>query len=250
MKRKAFTLVELLNVIAIIAILAAIFLPAVRAAKNAAITYNATLSIRQLTDAAGLYMADNDDTFPVAMYQEGDNLKTWFGLGQMGSEFDPKQGIMAPYTSGRAARDMGHQATTYLGDHSGFGYNWGYLGSDTNITLNYGGYPNLINPARGSELADPSKTIAFATSVYFYATWLEGGDGYRYDFGFIDPPKFWYGNPNVDFRHGDAPVVDEQKKTVTPKGRAILAFAGGSVRTVDPGQVKDALFERQPAPPQ
>lgn len=233
----------------IIAILTAIFMPAVRAAKNAAVTFNATLSMKQLTDATSLYMADADDTFPIAMYQEGEEVKAWFGKGVANSEFDPKEGILAPYTSGRAARDMAHDASTYFGDHSGFGYNWGYLGSDTNITLDYTGFPNLKNPARGTELADPSRTVAFATSIYYFASWLDGGNGRRYDFGFVDPPKYWRGNPNVDFRHGDPALVDEKAKKVTPKGRAIVAFAGGNVKTLEPGELKDALFERQPATP-
>ena len=242
--RRGFTLIELLNVMAIIAILMAIFMPAVRAAKNAAVTFNATLSMRQLTDAVSLYMADSDDTFPIAMYREGSEIKAWFGKGVEGGEFDPKSGILAPYTSGRAARDMAHQAPNYFGDHSGFGYNWGYLGSDTNITLDYSGYPNLKNPARGSELEDPSQTAAFATSIFFFAPWMKGGDGVRYDFGFIDPPQFWRGNPNVDFRHGDPPVVDEASQKVTPKGLAIVAFAGGSVKTIAPGKLTDAMFAR------
>lgn len=244
-RNRAFTLVELLNVIGIIAVLSAIFMPAIIAARNAAFTYNAVLSVRQLTDATSLYMMDHDDTFPVAMYVEGDALKAWFGRGRSGEEYDPKQGILAPYTNGRAARDMSHQAATYLGDHSGFGYNWGYLGSDTNITLNYWGFPNVFNPALGSSLSHPDRTIAFSTSIYFYAPWLQGGDGRRYDFGFIDPPKYWRGNPNVDFRHGGLPEVDLDKKEVRPRGVAVVAYAGGAVKTMPPLKMKDWMFYRQ-----
>jgi hypothetical protein len=159
---------------------------------------------------------------------------------------DAKQGILNSYAKGRAARDPLHQARDYFGDQSGFGYNWGYLGSNTNLSLDYRFYPDCQYPARGSELSDPTGTVAFASSIYYSAPWNPRGDGLRYDFGLIDPPKYWNGNPNVDFRHGGTNYPDIENRRVVPKGFAIFAFVGGNAKSLTVEQVKDSMFERQP----
>ncbi len=244
--RRGFTLVELLNVVGIVAVLSAILMPVVRAAKAAAFEYHAKLSMRQLSAAVEMYMTDADDTFPLAMYGSEGALKTWFGMQRKRGGFDAKGGILAPYTSGRVARDPSHRARDHFGDGSGFGYNWGYLGSDINITLDYRDYPNCLRPARGSELSDPSDTIAFGTSAFYFAPWLKGGDGQKYDLGFIDPPKYWRGNPNVDFRFGDPPLIDPKSERLEPRGRALFVFVGGSAKSISASALKDEMFERQP----
>jgi prepilin-type N-terminal cleavage/methylation domain-containing protein len=239
---RAFTLIELLNVIAIIAILSAIFLPVIKAVKGAAYRYNASMGLKSLGAAVNIYMADHDETYPIAMSYDSGGFRAWFGWQQVDGKFDPKSGILSAYTKGRAARDMTHRALDYLGDQSGYGYNWGYLGSDINITLDYSGWPNCYRPARSSEVYNSA--IVFGTSSFYSAPWLRGGDGQIYDFGFIDPPKYWWGNPNVDFRHGDPPIYDIPGRNVTPQGMAVLVFTSGNVKAMSPNQLKDKHFER------
>ncbi|MFZ4507110.1 MAG: type II secretion system protein [Fimbriimonas sp.] len=71
MKRKAFTLIELLVVIAIIAILAAILFPVFAQAKQSAKKSVALSNTKQIALGMNMYMADNDDTFPTAMADNG-----------------------------------------------------------------------------------------------------------------------------------------------------------------------------------
>jgi len=71
MKRKAFTLIELLVVIAIIAILAAILFPVFAQAKQSAKKAVALSNTKQISLGLNMYMTDNDDTFPVAMANNG-----------------------------------------------------------------------------------------------------------------------------------------------------------------------------------
>src|ERR1022692_4051019 len=61
MKNKGFTLVELLVVMAIIAILAALLLPALSRAKAKALTVACLNNLKQLETAWHVYTADNDD---------------------------------------------------------------------------------------------------------------------------------------------------------------------------------------------
>lgn len=246
--RRAFTLVELLNVIAIIAILSALFLPIIKAAKGAAMRYNAGMAMKNLGAAVELYLADHDDTYPIAMSQDATGFRAWFGWQREDGTFDTQAGILTSYFKGKAGRDMTHQAKPYLGDFSGFGYNWGYVGSDVNISLDYTGWPNCYRPARGTEIQ--KSTVLFATSVYFFAPWMPRGDGQAYDFGFVDPPKYWRGVPNVDFRHGDPPSIDLAERRVEPKGIALFVFTSGAVKSKTPQQVTDAMFERSEPPMQ
>jgi prepilin-type N-terminal cleavage/methylation domain-containing protein/prepilin-type processing-associated H-X9-DG protein len=73
MSRKAFTLIELLVVIAIIAILAAILFPVFAQAKEAAKKTQCLSHAKQVGTAAQIYLADNDDVYPMAYYYNNDN---------------------------------------------------------------------------------------------------------------------------------------------------------------------------------
>jgi prepilin-type N-terminal cleavage/methylation domain-containing protein/prepilin-type processing-associated H-X9-DG protein len=98
---RAFTLIEILVVIAILGILAAILLPVFASARNAAKTSVCTSNVRQITMAALMYESDYDDTLcpPVlltnlALYP----WTAWFGeLPSATSKLDPSRGLLAPY---------------------------------------------------------------------------------------------------------------------------------------------------------
>ena len=64
--RGGFTLIELLVVIAIIAILAAILFPVFSQAKEAARKTATLNNFKQIGTAMKLYVADNDDCYPLA----------------------------------------------------------------------------------------------------------------------------------------------------------------------------------------
>jgi prepilin-type N-terminal cleavage/methylation domain-containing protein len=75
---RAFTLIELLVVIAIIAILAAILFPVFAQAKAAAKKTNCLTNVKQIGTGVQIYLADNDDTFPLASHNpEWSNWTPW-----------------------------------------------------------------------------------------------------------------------------------------------------------------------------
>lgn len=76
MRNKAFTLVELLVVISIIAILMAILAPAVVGARRQAKKAFCLNNLRQLGLAAGNYAQNNDDYYPIAQYSRQENAST------------------------------------------------------------------------------------------------------------------------------------------------------------------------------
>jgi prepilin-type N-terminal cleavage/methylation domain-containing protein/prepilin-type processing-associated H-X9-DG protein len=131
-----FTLVELLTVIAIIAVLTAILLPVLGHARGVARRSTCLNNLRQLGQAAILYSRDYGDRLPGAfdgplgytnpsgtggwMYYEPDSS----GTNPIGRRFRPEWGALWPYT--------GEKASLYvcpddeLGHYSGNSYavNW------------------------------------------------------------------------------------------------------------------------------
>ena len=99
--RKGFTLIELLVVMTIMAILAAILFPVFAKVKSAARKNTCTRQIKQLTLAAQMYLADNDDCFPANTGADGWN--PWFHCqspGMAANTIELHGGTMSPYFRG------------------------------------------------------------------------------------------------------------------------------------------------------
>ena len=77
MKRKAFTLVELLVVIGVIAVLIAILLPALSKARSSAKTLQCLSNLKQLGQATAMYVGANRNSLPYPTTTLGEDL-LWF----------------------------------------------------------------------------------------------------------------------------------------------------------------------------
>jgi len=101
---KAFTLVELLTVIAIIAVLAALLFPVFSRAKEAAHQANCLSNQKQLATSVALYTADCDDIFPtVTGGPQGAGLVggwVYYDVFPFGP-FDVTKGSLWPYTKSK-----------------------------------------------------------------------------------------------------------------------------------------------------
>src|SRR5689334_4175182 len=68
-RNRAFTLVELLVVLGIIALLISLILPAFAKARRSATALNCASNMRQVGVAFSMYAAENKQTLPYALYQ-------------------------------------------------------------------------------------------------------------------------------------------------------------------------------------
>lgn len=246
MKNRAFTLIELLVVIAIIAMLAAFIFPVFVQAKGAVQTMGVGRAGKQLHTATMLYQADSDDTFPLAMYSDGPVIQSWFGRQTNTYEYDSTKGLISPYIKSKLSKDPTLTAEPWFGDDLGIGYNWGVIGSDMHERNDYSQFPNCSGAASSSSLENTSRSALFVTSAFYNVSWRPNGTGTKHKFNFFDPPEFWNGVPNVDFRHRGTPKMDADKQEVTSEGQAVFIFADGNTRNFPQSKIESDWFWRQP----
>jgi len=168
-KKHGFTLIELMIVIAIIAILAAILFPVFNNARKKAQQTQCLSNIRQLLTALKMYAQDSDDQFPYALY--GDLARSaWadvIGQGYVGNDevFDCPAGAL------RMDRLTGVNVTQsrFIRENEGYagvGYSYGMNAMPANATWN----PPYVTggPAgvRQGQIEDSSGTILIADTSY------------------------------------------------------------------------------------
>lgn len=93
--RPGFTLIELLVVISLIAILACMLLPAIRAVSDAAKGQRCRGNLRQIGIGANLY-ADDNEFYPPAIWWHSDGVGDRYWMG-----------FLAPYVEGNKTFDSG-----------------------------------------------------------------------------------------------------------------------------------------------
>ena len=124
--RRIFTLIELLIVIAIIAILAAMLLPALNVARKKAYSINCIGNLRQQGVSFMLYNDNYEGYFPVYGMKRDTKDITWINLLLENGGITVKT-IVDPGLKAVIAQDK-----TYAGySYSGYGYNFRYVGSYT-----------------------------------------------------------------------------------------------------------------------
>ena len=165
MKKRGFTLLELLVVMTVIAILVSLLLPSLSRAKSAAHRIHCSNNLRQFGLASQMYWNDNENN--CFRYIRGFDLKSkiyWFGRLEHGAEgerdFDPVSGALYIYFQGRGVEicpslkySLADFKLKARGAAHGYGYNLHF-----STPLNR---PSI----KISNIRNPSSTVLFADSA-------------------------------------------------------------------------------------
>jgi len=219
-KSKAFTLIELLVVISVIALLMAIFLPALGAARSGSRALACKSNLRQLVIANIGYATENDGFYVPAASDMWDNtggLHRWHGVRDTLDEpFDSLRGPLIDYLADSRVKECPLSVEFVKGQDwntnfeqgcGGYGYNMTYIGS--RITQSVAGSvqawkDSYAMTARITEIDAPAMTLMFADTA------MANDKKTLIEYSFAEPPftvyngkpvTGFYMSPSIHFRH-------------------------------------------------
>ena len=216
-RRAAFSLVELLVAVAAMALLAAILVPALPAAKAAADGAVCRSNLRELAAANLAYAADHGRYVAAAADIDGANSIRWHGVRE-GKAFDGSKGPLAPYLGGGGASAWVRRCPGFHPDAAGFeascgGYGYNEVGVGSELCRPGDGVKTELGMPAGA-VVHPAATVMFADAAYLQGN---GKKAKLIEYSFVEPPQFAGGGtpwPTIHFRH---------------RGRANVAWADGHV---------------------
>jgi prepilin-type N-terminal cleavage/methylation domain-containing protein/prepilin-type processing-associated H-X9-DG protein len=229
-QRRAFTLIELLISVAILALLVGLLLPGLHGAREQAKAAVCASNLRQLALANQLYADDHEQCYcPGAADFMATNLHRWHGTRKHASDpFVAAGGPLVPYLgldgAIRACPALRpslpqNEPRRFEKNCGGYGYNQAYIG--VQLETSDTGLARIITDRLGAEadhVRRPTQTLMFADTAFV------SGDLIEYSFA---EPRFFptlgtRPDPSIHFRHRHRANVawcdghvDAQRRTFT-----------------------------------
>jgi prepilin-type processing-associated H-X9-DG protein/prepilin-type N-terminal cleavage/methylation domain-containing protein len=209
---EAFTLVELLVVVAVFGLLAAILIGTLPAALGAARAAACRSNLRQLAAANLAYAADHGRYVAAAADIAGKNSIRWHGV-RTSKTFDGAKGPLAEYLGGGGASAWVRRCPEFRPEAAGFesscgGYGYNSVGVGSEVCLPGNGDKSAVGMRPGT-INHPAETIMFADAAFLSGS---GNKAKLIEYSFVEPPQEVGGGtppwPTIHFRHrGKANVV-------------------------------------------
>jgi prepilin-type N-terminal cleavage/methylation domain-containing protein len=208
---RGFTIVELLVVVAILALLLAMFLPSLAASRASARQVSCAANARELVRANLMYGEGHNQNLAPGAARFDQNLHRWHGSrSQLSAPFEPQGGALTPFlASGASIRrcpEFQDPADGFEAGAGGYGYNNDYVG------VRWVGLPSgrwsLLTDQSGiamTKILQPVETLMFADSAFVSGLGLIEYSFAHARFQPANARVRW--DPSIHFRHHDQAVV-------------------------------------------
>lgn len=228
--KRAFTLLEVLIVVGVLALLFSLLIPGLSSARAQAKRTTCASNIRQLALANTMYAQENKSRCVPGAADFVANLKRWHGSRATTAQpFDSANGPLVPYLgTDRAIRDcpalddFRTNAGAFERGCGGYGYNNAYIGVQGRAMA--GGF-TIESDKTGTileRIKNPAETLMFSDTAFASAGLIE----YSFAEPRFQPATDFRADPSIHFRHSLQSNIAWSDGHVSPERRTFTWSSG------------------------